>query len=285
MKIAIIGAGISGLSCAYELEKNGIMPVVFEKKGFLGHQLEFSSIWPIQCSFTNVDCIMYLKDTLGLELTPLRKFRTKALFLTDKNIIEKGESGYIFRRGREPHSIEKQLASKLNAQIVLDSFIKIEDIEDSFDKIIVATGNNLIAKQYHLWTDTCVLQVRVATVLGNFDTGIINVWPDREYPNNAYCYLVPNDSLNASLIMAVQGITHHELYYCWDTFIKEESIPYCITEVRDAELFCGEASSRENERLYFIGNAGVFKDMFVGAGDFNSMLSGIYAARSIVENN
>lgn len=30
VKVAIIGAGTSGLSCAIELEKHGIYPVIFE---------------------------------------------------------------------------------------------------------------------------------------------------------------------------------------------------------------------------------------------------------------
>lgn len=32
MKGAIMGAGISGLPCAITLEKNGIEPVIFEKR-------------------------------------------------------------------------------------------------------------------------------------------------------------------------------------------------------------------------------------------------------------
>ena len=31
IKVAVIGAGIAGLSCAIELERHGITPVIFEK--------------------------------------------------------------------------------------------------------------------------------------------------------------------------------------------------------------------------------------------------------------
>ena len=36
MKVAIIGAGISGLSCAIELQRHGIKPTIFEKTKTLG---------------------------------------------------------------------------------------------------------------------------------------------------------------------------------------------------------------------------------------------------------
>jgi flavin-dependent dehydrogenase len=38
MKVAIMGAGISVLSCAITLEKNGIEPVIFEKRSRVGER-------------------------------------------------------------------------------------------------------------------------------------------------------------------------------------------------------------------------------------------------------
>ncbi len=283
MKIAIIGAGISGLTCAYELVRKGITPVIFEMKGFVGHQLEYSSIWQMKNKFTKIDSVKYLKNNFDLEITPMEKLRTIEFFLGDKKKRIDGDLGYIMRRGRESHSIEKQLASKLNVRIELDSYIKIEEIKDLFDIIVVATGNNLIAKQYNLWTDLNVSQVRVATVLGNFDTGSIKVWFNRDYAQNALFYLVPNNPLEASLVMKVKGVYHHELYYYWDTFLSKECVSYNITEVRDGELCFGAVKSQVKEQIYFIGNAGGLADKFIGAGDFNAILSGLHAAKSIME--
>ncbi len=36
LKVAIIGAGTSGLSCAIELERHGIYPEIFERNSFIG---------------------------------------------------------------------------------------------------------------------------------------------------------------------------------------------------------------------------------------------------------
>ncbi|PHT63842.1 hypothetical protein T459_32371 [Capsicum annuum] len=36
MKVAVVGAGISGLVSAYELAKSGVQVVVYEKENYLG---------------------------------------------------------------------------------------------------------------------------------------------------------------------------------------------------------------------------------------------------------
>ena len=41
MKVAIIGAGVAGLSCAWELERHGITPDIFERRYQLGTPVPF----------------------------------------------------------------------------------------------------------------------------------------------------------------------------------------------------------------------------------------------------
>ncbi len=43
MKVAIIGAGLAGLSCAHELEKYGVRPVIYEKNSYIGEQISHVS--------------------------------------------------------------------------------------------------------------------------------------------------------------------------------------------------------------------------------------------------
>jgi flavin-dependent dehydrogenase len=43
-------------------------------------------------------------------------------------------------------------------------------------------------------------------------------------------------------------------------------------------------STQVKEQIYFIGNASGFIDEFIGAGDYNAILSGISAAKAIIEN-
>ncbi|MGE5405685.1 MAG: FAD-dependent oxidoreductase, partial [Candidatus Saccharibacteria bacterium] len=46
MKVAILGAGIAGLACAIELERNGIVPVVYERDANPGWLWPSVSFWP-----------------------------------------------------------------------------------------------------------------------------------------------------------------------------------------------------------------------------------------------
>ena len=44
MRVAIIGAGLSGLSCALELERHGIKPDIFEKKDYVGEECDMTAV-------------------------------------------------------------------------------------------------------------------------------------------------------------------------------------------------------------------------------------------------
>jgi digeranylgeranylglycerophospholipid reductase len=41
MKVALIGGGLSGLSCAHELPRNRITPTIVERKSYIGALLDF----------------------------------------------------------------------------------------------------------------------------------------------------------------------------------------------------------------------------------------------------
>ena len=47
MKIVIVGGGISGLSCAHEFERNGIIPTILEKKSQHGDLYDLNIFYTI----------------------------------------------------------------------------------------------------------------------------------------------------------------------------------------------------------------------------------------------
>lgn len=283
MEVAILGGGISGLSCAYELRKRGIKPVVFEKYSHIGNGLGHSTVWPGLISRDIADPVGYLKEKFNLAVRPLDTMKEVVLLSPRKKFILRGKLGYVFRRGRGEDSLERQLAGLLDMAVSFDSYMDLNEIRGDFDKIIVATGEDSIPRQLHTWVDTYTAQVRVGAVLGNFNTSTVFLWLNTHFEKNTLCYLAPWNSKEASLIMVVNGATHQEMEYYWKKFLREERIDYPVIEIRDTQHYCGYSQPLEKEGVYFIGNGGGFTDDLIGTGAFNAILSGIHAADAIAE--
>lgn len=66
MKIAIIGAGLSGLACAAECERLGVIPHVFEKDDTVGWPWVTVSVWPELVYRAYGDPLEHLKETYGI---------------------------------------------------------------------------------------------------------------------------------------------------------------------------------------------------------------------------
>ena len=112
----------------------------------------------------------------------------------------------------------------MNLPIIFDNYININDIAKEYDYIIVATGNNLIAKSLNLWTNTFNAHSRIATVLGDFDKTLVKVWFGIEFSKNGFSYLIPNNEKEATLTLIVNGSTGKELDYYW--YYNEETYNY-----------------------------------------------------------
>lgn len=284
MKVAIIGAGISGLSCTYELEKNGITPVIYEKKSQIGEPAGFSGLWSRLLIRINEDPIKYLKEKYDFDIKPLSYLNETIMISPKKKTVAKGNLGYTFRRGIGESSIEKQIASKIKSPIFFNSNIELENIRNDFDRIVIANASPAIAKHLNVWTDTFVTQVRVAIVLGNFRINSVTAWFNEEYANKAFCYLIPNNSKEATLALTVNGRSTAELDYYWSKFMTIERLEYTIIEQSDLEHYCGFVNPHQIDNTYFVGNAAGFTDNLIGIGAFNAIESGILAAQAIVKN-
>lgn len=284
MKVAIIGAGISGLSCALELEKHGIKPVIYEKRGTIGDALCHTCLNLKTLNRWISDPLKYLARNYGLSLYPLFRVNTVEIHSPTRSLTAKGNLGYIARRGPVENSLENQLAAKISSPVTFDSFIDINGIKNEFDYIVIATGCNQIAKESGVWTDMFTAQVRYGTVLGDFNTKKADVWFNKKYTKDGFCYLIPESPKAASLVLIVNGITHHELDFYWQQFLSGEHINYKIIETRDAVHNCGFAKPVRLDNMYYVGNTAGFTDDYIGIGAVNAIESGILAARSIAGN-
>ncbi|MHB1392154.1 MAG: NAD(P)/FAD-dependent oxidoreductase [Clostridia bacterium] len=282
MKVAIIGAGLSGLSCAIELERHRIKPVILEKRAHVGEALDYTVIWPRVINRPIMDPLKYLKKEYALELTPLNHIKKMVMFSPDHCAVERGSLGYIFKRGYHNHAVEKQLLNYVKSPITFNKYIEVENIKDQFDYVVAADANSLTPKKLGVWTDTFNAHTRIATVLGKFKPTEIIMWMDTTYTKNGFCYLVPVSAKEANLVQIVNGITSYDLDYYWKEFLFTEDIDYYISGTTDAEHDYGFVQPRQVGNVLFVGNSAGFTDNLIGCGGLNAIESGMLAARAMV---
>ncbi len=282
MKVAIVGAGLSGLSCAIELERHKIKPVIFEKRAHVGEAIDYATIWPRVISRPIMDPMKYLKKEYGLELTPLNHIKKMIMYSPKSKATERGSLGYIFRRGYSNYALEKQLLNYLRNPITFNRYVEIEDVKNEFDFIVVATSNSIISKKLEVWTDTFNTHARIATIVGKFKPTEIIMWLNTEYARNGFCYIVPKSDSEACMVQIVNDITSYEVDYYWKEFLFTENIQYYISGTTDTEHDCGFCQPRQKDNVLFVGNSAGFTDNLIGCGSLNAIESGVLAAHAIV---
>lgn len=140
VKVAIVGGGPAGLSCAYELIKNGIKSVVFEKENILGGILAYG-IPNFRLDKSTIDDIINILKELGVEF----RFGQEL----GKNIkIEnlKEDYDYIFLGiGAEISSIYNLSDEPLDYIYDSDTFLRAYNnktgIKDLGNVVVIGGGN------------------------------------------------------------------------------------------------------------------------------------------------
>ncbi len=281
MKVAIIGAGIAGLSCALELEKQGIRPVIFEKRHRLGSPFPFAPVL-LNFVFRPVkDQIKELKKSFDIDIKPITDIRLLRMQGPTTEYTVEGHLGYSVLRGQDQYSLEIQLAGGLKTPVRFESPVKPKDLLKDFDYLVVADGSKDYAKELGIWKSTYQSWVRGATVLGRFNPQEVRYWFNTGYAKSGFAYLVPLGTERAALILNVSYITQDELSQYWQAFINIEKI-YPETVLNwDIDYETGLVFPHRVGNTYFIGNSGGFVTGWLGIGVFSSIASGVEAARSI----
>lgn len=114
MKVAIIGAGLSGLACAHELEKHGIRPTIYERNSFIGEQISYVTSF-LQITHRPIkDALQYIREKFDIDIRPLNTVNTIIHRSPNKTAAMKGNLGYFISRGKENEDIKKQIHATLN---------------------------------------------------------------------------------------------------------------------------------------------------------------------------
>ncbi|MCX7921699.1 MAG: NAD(P)/FAD-dependent oxidoreductase [Clostridia bacterium] len=283
MKVAIIGGGLAGLACAHELEKHNIKPVVYERNSYIGDQFSHVSAILEIIGRPIKDHITYMRQEFGIDIKPLNTINNLTHLSPNKKTIIKGNLGYLLNRSKDSTAVAVQILQQLkNTEIRLNELGDYESLSKNYDHVVVATGNSSFADElgcWHIWLDT---YVRGATIAGNFDPNTLTAWVNRDFCKRGYAYLTPFSEKKASLILITTDVTEKEIDHYWELFLYTENLKYPIIEEFKLSHRSGSVYPNKLGNIYLAGNAGGAIDPFLGFGQYNSIFTGVMAARSIV---
>lgn len=140
-KVAIVGAGPAGLSCSYELAKNGIKSVVYEKEKVFGGILNYG-IPDFRLDKKIIDRIVNVLKSLGVEF---KLGEELGKTITVKSLKEKYD--FVFLGiGAELSSMYKLSEEKLDTVYDSDTFLRAYNNKNyikNLGKVVVIGGGNV----------------------------------------------------------------------------------------------------------------------------------------------
>lgn len=289
IKIAIMGAGLSGLACAITLEQHGINPVIFENRSQVGDRFVNGEILLSILSRPINDCIAYLADSYGIYLHPLSNIGTLAIHSKHERANIKGNLGFTNIRGREEDSFEKQLARQVKSKIHFNSCYTYEQLLQDYTHVVMATGDAAYASKIQNFSQALSVSMKGATVAGDFDRCTVMAWLNNELAPKGYAYLIPLSEKEANIVIAYPDYPENRLFkidFYWDKFYRE------VCKVMGQQLkitdgfqisgySIGICKQPRIGNTFFTGNCFGSIMPFLGFGQVASILTGIYAAHDL----
>ncbi|MFZ5987541.1 MAG: NAD(P)-binding protein [Bacillota bacterium] len=284
MKVAILGAGLSGLACAKYLEDNNVVPVIFEKRHRVGERFPNMEA-VIQLVHRPIrDPLIYVNKKYNLNLLPAGITHTIEIYSPNNKATFTGYNlGYTSIRGHDNRSWECQLFKQIKTNIHFNSTITWQELERDFDWIVIATGDPTISRELGVWKTDTEAFLKGCIVKGKFDLGVSKIWINTKLSKNCMVYFAPFDTNEASYCTVAIPSSPQELDSLWLKTIEDLEIkPIPNTEFKYEEYKLGRVSTRQIGKVLLTGAAGGFVLPFMGFGQITSILSGIYAAESII---
>lgn len=287
MKVAIIGGGPTGLACALQCEKFGLVVDLFEQDYDIGWP------WPSVILLLNVfevaaggDVREYLKKQFKLDLQPLYRINKLILKSPNEKATITGNLGYFYPRGKHETSIENQMRRLLQAtSIRYNRPADYKELSKKYDYVVVATGSEVAAKELGVWEDYGTVYIKSAKVLGEFNTDTQYVFFNTEYANQGYGRLTPFDTYHAVIDLYGIGIDIFDMDKKFFQFIKAEGLS--DLQIRFTTFLSpfttGKVKRFQVGNVLLAGRAAGLIERLTGTGCVVDLSSGFYAAEAIVK--
>lgn len=281
--VAIIGAGAAGLACAFNLEKFGIYPDVYEIQERIGgrgfdHTLGWMNIMyrPMK------DPLVYLNKKYGYNIKPMAEIKRLVINSPNNSVSIDGKLGYIHLSGPDRRSIYHQIYPYIkNSNFKFAQDINFRQLSEDYDHVVMANGYTDMAELCGLFNTDVAGYVRGATVYGHFDPETIYMWFNTEFAQHAYAYFVPWSDRKGSLTLNMLETTVHGAAVCWKRFIDHINWDIEIGDIWETPHALGHLDKLIYDNIIFTGAAGGFLDPLFAFGNVGSLVSGGAAALHI----
>lgn len=290
MKVAIMGAGLAGLSCAIMLERHGIYPTIYEKHSQVGDRFINGEAFLSLLTRPINDVFQYFSDEYQLFLKPSSSIQVLNIHSKNEKVKIHEHVGFVNIRGRHHLSLENQLAEQVKSEIILNSTHTYENLLEEYTHVIMATGDASYAMKLNNFREDLSVTLKGATVQGNFDRYTVYVWLNNDFAPQGYAYLLPFNEREANIVIAFPDLLDHnetKITELWERFYTDVCADLQqalnITDQFQVHNYqIGICKSARIGNTFFTGNCFGSVMPFIGFGQFEAILTGIYAAYDLI---
>lgn len=287
MKVAIIGAGLSGITCALELEKKGIIPDVFEKDNNVGWAWSEISYWPNVLYQNLGDPREYLKNEFDVDIKPITVCHTNILKSANQKVNIQGNLGYFIARGKGNESIENQLLLQFRkVAIQYNTPTDYKELRKKYDWVVIATGRDTEARELNVWEDLGLVRIVNSVAIGNFDPDSVIMYMNTEYAGTGFARLTPFNSVQAILSNYVIGLDGQESETLFNKFLNIEGLGNLeiLFKIILPPYYNGRVNKFKIGNILLTGRSAGLAESLIGTGSIDALASGVLAARAIADN-